>query len=112
MSVAFELNERKNNNQHLTCVCQLFFFLYFQCRKAVENSDGKLSNEKCQMKTRAKYLVDKFSSEKTETDLIFHLLTVVHDEYYENALHQSDLHYPTFVYEVINQTLKLIFLVE
>ena len=49
----------------------------------------------------AYYLIDKFSSEKNETDLIFHLLTIVHDEYYENALHQSDLHYPSFVYEVM-----------
>lgn len=78
----------------------------FQCRKAVEDSNGKLSNEKCQMKTRAKYLVEKFSQDKSETDLIFHLLTTVHDEYSENALHQPELHYPTFVYEVLTNIFK------
>ena len=71
-----------------------------QCRQAVADSDGKLSNEKCQMKTRAKYLIEKFSEDKKDTDLIFHLLTLVHDEYLESALHQPELHYPTFVYEV------------
>ena len=60
------------------------------------------------MKTRAKYLVEKFSGGKSETDLIFHLLTVVHDDYAENALHQPELHYPTFVYEVYNYLSRIL----
>ena len=63
------------------------------------------------MKTRARWLLKKHAKEETDVDLIYYLLTVVHDEYAECALKrpQDELHYPTFLYEVCS-ILESIFL--
>jgi len=81
-----------------------------ECRQSIKACEGRLNNEKCQMKTRAQWLLRKHVKEETDVDLIYYLLTVVHDEYAECALKrpQDELHYPTFLYELSELVLAIL----